>query len=119
MVLDFFGSLDLGQNEVDIRQNPHASPRLVVIGVFLDHQFHGLCRQIVVQLHGLVDGNILVIGVSESQLNDSHDTVVDDSDKLRHDTFSDSGCARFLQLTDPLGLDKQLIGNCFGAHDTP
>ena len=87
-VLNLLDALNLRQDEVRIAAYPHASPRLVVVVVLALHQFQRLVGILVVQLHGLFDADVHRVAESVVYLDESYDTVVDECNELRSDTFS-------------------------------
>ena len=105
--------------EVGVRTDPHAAPRLVVVMVLAFHQFQSLLGILVVQLHGLVDGDVHRVAESVVYLDESYDAVVDECNELGSDAFTHQRLFLDFQRADALGLDKQLVCQRRGSQNTP
>ena len=83
------------------------------------HQFQSLLRVLIVQLHGLVVADVDSVAETTLQLDEPHDTVVDECDELRTDALAHQRLFLDFQRTDALGFDKQLVGQRLRAQNTP
>ena len=119
MVLDLLGALDLGQYQVGIARDAHVAPGLAIVGVLGNHQLLGRLDQLVIQAQRLLGADIHRIAVTQAQLDQPDDAVVDDADKLGPDALAHLGLAVEFQRADALGLDKDLVGHRAGTQDAP
>ncbi len=118
-VFNLFDSLYLGEDEVSVRTDAHRAPCLIIVVILTFHQLQRLVGILVVKRHGLLVGDVHYIGKAFVQLDKSYDAVVDERDELRTDAFAHHALLLDLERTDPLCLDKKLVGECCGTQDAP
>ena len=87
-VLNLLCAADFCKDKVGVRTCTHTPPCLVVVVVFLFHQFESLASHLVVQRHSLVGAYIAKVGISQLQLHQCYDAVVDNAYKFRWDTLT-------------------------------
>ena len=86
-ILDLLHSLYLGEDEIGIAAYAHSPPCLIVVVIFLEHQFQCLLCMLVVECQGFLRGNVYFIHKAFLKLDQSDDPIVDQSNEFRTDSF--------------------------------
>ena len=119
MVLYFLHALNFGEDEIGVGGHAHSAPGLVVVVVFCQHERTRLGGYLVVVGESLVDAEVLGVDIALAQLDDADNGIIDDGDELRQNALADFRHALYLERTDALGLDEQLVGHRLRPQQTP
>ena len=116
---NLLGAVNFHQNQVCIRTNAHTPPSLIIIMVLGKHQFQCRLGILIIKRHRFFITDVGRFGISQFQLNQSDNTVIDNRNEFRTDSFVYQSHSFSFNTTYPVGFDKNLIGHRSRTQDTP
>ena len=102
------------RNQVGVRADPHFPPGFIVIVILGKHQFLCFVKIILIQAKDFILGG--VVTRSELELDQSHNGIVDDSDKFGNNAFPDFGDPLFFNTAYTVCFDIYLVRDGGGTE---
>ena len=109
VVFNLLDAHDFTENEVCEGAHAHVAPSLAVIMVFALHKGLGLRGNLFVLQNGFLRLHGVLQASWFSDLNDSHNAIIDNGLKGVFKAFAYQILPRFLNGADALCLDKELV----------
>ena len=119
VILYLLGASNLGEDDVGITRHAHVAPRLAIVGILGQHEGLGVRHVLVVQLDGVLAAHVYHVAVTQLQLDEADDAIVDDGYELGPQVLAHLRGAVDFKGADALGLDEYLVGERTRTQDAP